>query len=58
MCPRRTTRTSAQAFGAQGEGTNIGGLDHEVIAVNPLAWADEKFSRYIEERRENPATTC
>ena len=37
-----------------GEGTNIGGLDHEVIAVNPLAWADEKFSRYIEERRENP----
>ena len=36
------------------EGTNIGGLDHEVIAVNPLAWADEKFSRYIEERRENP----
>ena len=43
-----------QAFGAMGEGTNIGGLDHEVIAVNPLAWADEKFSRYIEERRENP----
>ena len=43
-----------EAFGAQGEGTNIGGLDHEVIAVNPLAWADEKFSRYIEERRENP----
>ena len=43
-----------EAFGALGEGTNIGGLDHEVIAVNPLAWADEKFSRYIEERRENP----
>jgi cytochrome P450 len=42
------------AFGAQLEGTNIGGLDHEVIAVNPLAWADEKFSRYIEERRESP----
>ena len=36
------------------EGTNIGGLDHEVIAVNPLAWADEKFSQYIEERRESP----
>jgi cytochrome P450 len=43
-----------QAFGALGEGTNIGSLDHEVIAVNPLAWADEKFSRYIEERRESP----
>src|SRR4030088_2797182 len=25
-----------EAFGAQLEGTNIGGLDHEVIAVNPL----------------------
>jgi cytochrome P450 len=42
------------AFGALGEGTNVGSLDHEVIAVNPLAWADEKFSRYIEERRESP----
>src|SRR6201991_4706667 len=42
------------AFGALGEGTNIGGLDHEVIAQNPLAWADEKFTRYIEERRESP----
>ena len=44
-----------EAFGAQLAGTNIGGLDHEVIATNPLAWADEKFSRYIEERRETPA---
>jgi cytochrome P450 len=43
-----------EAFGAQLAGTNIGGLDHEVIATNPLAWADEKFSRYIEERRETP----
>jgi cytochrome P450 len=43
-----------EAFGALGEGTNIGSLDHEVIAFNPLAWADEKFSRYIEERRESP----
>ena len=42
------------AFGAQLEGTNIGGLNHEVIATNPLAWADEKFSAYIEERREAP----
>jgi cytochrome P450 len=43
-----------EAFGAHLDGTNIGGLDHEVIATNPLAWADEKFSRYIEERRESP----
>ena len=37
---------------AERPGTNIGGLDHEVIATNPLAWAEEKFSQYIEERRE------
>jgi cytochrome P450 len=43
-----------QSFGAGQPGTNIGSLDHEVIAQNPLAWADEKFSQYIEERRESP----
>jgi cytochrome P450 len=43
-----------EAFGAERPGTAIGGLDHEVIASNPLAWADEKFARYIEERREAP----
>src|SRR5215470_1497568 len=43
-----------QSFGAGQPGSNIGSLDHEVIAQNPLAWADEKFSQYIEERRENP----
>jgi len=43
-----------QSFGAGQPGTNIGALDHEVIAENPLAWADEKFSQYIEERRESP----
>jgi cytochrome P450 len=42
------------AFGAQRPGTNIGGLDHEPIAANPLEWADEKFSFYIEDRRTNP----
>ena len=43
-----------EAFGAQRPGTNIGGLDHEPIAANPLEWADEKFSHYIEDRRKNP----
>jgi cytochrome P450 len=42
------------AFGAQRPGTNIGGLDHEPISANPLEWADEKFSHYIEDRRANP----
>ncbi len=43
-----------EAFGAQRPGTNIGGLDHEPIAANPLEWADEKFSHYIADRRSNP----
>ncbi|MFG1932542.1 cytochrome P450 [Mycobacterium sp. NPDC048908] len=43
-----------QSFGAGQPGTNIGALDHEVIATNPLAWADEKFSQYIEDRRKSP----
>ena len=40
-----------EAFGAQRPGTNIGGLDHEPIAANPLEWADEKPVHYIEDRR-------
>jgi cytochrome P450 len=43
-----------EAFGAMRPGTRIGALDHEPIATNPLAWADEKFSFYIEDRRQNP----
>ena len=42
------------AFGAIRPGTRIGALDHEPIATNPLQWADEKFSFYIEDRRQNP----
>jgi cytochrome P450 len=41
-------------FGAQRPGSNIGGLDHEPISMNPLQWADEMFSFYIEDRRQNP----
>ncbi|BCI54274.1 cytochrome P450 [Mycolicibacterium litorale] len=43
-----------EAFGAERPGSRIGALDHETISVNPLAWADEKFSQYIEDRRRNP----
>jgi cytochrome P450 len=42
------------AFGAERPGSRIGALDHEPIATNPLEWADEKFSFYIEDRRQNP----
>jgi cytochrome P450 len=43
-----------EAFGAERPGSRVGALDHETIATNPLQWADEKFSRYIEDRRRNP----
>ncbi|MCV7239769.1 cytochrome P450 [Mycolicibacterium celeriflavum] len=52
--PEEDHEAFRDSFGAQRPGSNIGGLDHEVIATNPLEWADEKFARYIEERRENP----
>lgn len=35
-------------------GSAVGALDHSPVAVNPLAWLDEKFTRYISERREQP----
>ena len=43
-----------EAFGAMRPGSRIGALDHERIATNPLAWADEKFSAYIDDRRREP----
>jgi cytochrome P450 len=43
-----------EAFGAERRGSRIGALDHETIATNPLEWADEKFSSYIEDRRREP----
>ncbi len=43
-----------EAFGAERPGSRIGSLDHETIATNPLEWADEKFSQYIEDRRREP----
>ena len=52
--PEEDHEAFRESFGAQRPGSNIGGLDHEVIATNPLEWADEKFARYIEERRDNP----
>lgn len=43
-----------EAFGAERPGTRIGSLDHETIATNPLEWADDKFTQYIEDRRREP----
>lgn len=36
------------------EGARVGALDHEPMAHNPLAWLDDKFGRYLQDRRDNP----
>ncbi len=41
-----------ETFGAKAQ--RVGGLDHKPITINPLEWADEKFSHYIEDRRREP----
>lgn len=43
-----------EAFGAERPGARIGALDHETVVSNPLGWADDKFTKYIEDRRESP----
>lgn len=47
-----------EVLGAPQPGARIGSLDHEELAHDPLAWLDDKFSRYLSERRETPAGTC
>ncbi|MET8653073.1 cytochrome P450 [Nocardia aurea] len=41
-------------LGAPRPGAQVGALDNEIVASNPLEWLDEKFSAYISDRRENP----
>lgn len=36
------------------EGMRVGALDHEPLAHNPLAWLDDKFANYLQERRDTP----
>jgi cytochrome P450 len=52
--PEQDHEEFREAFGAARPGSRIGALDHEPIAANPLEWADEKFSSYIEDRRRAP----
>ena len=43
-----------QVLGAPQPGARIGSLDHEELAHDPLAWLDDKFSRYLRDRRDSP----
>lgn len=41
-------------LGAARPGAQVGSLQKEALATNPLAWLDDKFSCYISERRDHP----
>ena len=52
--PEEDHRTFRDVLATPSEGMRVGALDHEPLAHNPLAWLDDKFSRYLEDRRSNP----
>ncbi|GAA3719761.1 cytochrome P450 [Gordonia hankookensis] len=41
-------------LGAPRKGARPGALDSEVMSDNPLQWLDDKFTKYIEDRRATP----
>lgn len=41
-------------LGAPRPGATVGSLQGELVATNPLAWLDDKFVAYLEDRHENP----
>lgn len=41
-------------LGAERPGARVGSLDHESVGTNPLEFLDDKFSRYLEDRRSRP----
>ncbi len=42
-------------LGAPRPGANVGSLDHtDLVSENPLEWLDEKFIKYLEDRRKEP----
>ncbi|MDV3127788.1 cytochrome P450 [Mycobacterium sp. 21AC1] len=43
-----------QVLGAPRPGAIVGSLDGDQLAMNPLAWLDDKFVAYLEARRKDP----
>lgn len=41
-------------LGAPRPGAQVGSLDGDLVASNPLEWLDDKFSGYLEDRRSEP----
>ena len=40
-------------LGAPRPGAQVGSLDGDLVGLNPLAWLDDKFVGYLEDRRPN-----
>ncbi|HLS79757.1 MAG TPA: cytochrome P450 [Nocardia sp.] len=40
--------------GSSRPGSRVGALDHEPVGSNPLQWLDDKFARYLTDRRREP----
>jgi cytochrome P450 len=41
-------------LGAPRPGAQVGSLDGDLVASNPLQWLDDKFVAYLEDRRKDP----
>jgi cytochrome P450 len=52
--PAEDHDTFREVLGAPRKGANVGSLEGELLEHNPLAWLDDKFCEYLEDRRANP----
>ncbi len=52
--PDEDRETFRDVLATPREGMRVGALDHEPLAHNPLAWLDDKFAHYLQERRDVP----
>jgi cytochrome P450 len=52
--PEEDHQIFREVLGAPQPGSNVGSLEGETLAHNPLAWLDDKFCNYLEDRRKTP----
>jgi cytochrome P450 len=52
--PQKDHEEFRAVLGAPTPGSQVGSLDGDIVALNPLEWLDEKFIAYLEERRKEP----
>jgi cytochrome P450 len=52
--PQKDHEEFRAVLGAPRPGSQVGSLDGDIVALNPLEWLDEKFIAYLEDRRKEP----